>query len=240
MRLPMILASVLVWMALGAQTATAQSAGAFPCGRVTAYAAPTATTAGSITLGTSRFELAPGSAPEREISVGSDLCLEGQRNATGAFTRVTVIPMGPGVCGNVVAYSAPTATAAGSITLSSAAGTFRILVAPGVSLSREQTSGGQCFGWRVNGDGNAEIFRYSGVWEGAAAAPSGSGGGLPSTSVASSGPSAPGSLEQQSPAGQSGTPGSAAPTGAAWLGLAAAAALLAAVGLAVMIARRTG
>jgi len=176
---------------LGTSLAAAQTTrSGFSCGRVTAYNAPTANTAGSITLGTSRFDLAPGSAPDRPIAVGPDLCVNGQRNAAGAYSQFTVSPMAHGFCSPVTAYTPATATAAGSITFAPPSyrdpeGSITTLtVAPGVTFTSEQVTGGQCFTTGVNAQGNPEVVRYSGPWDGGATAPLASRQ-LPSTSVAS-------------------------------------------------------
>jgi hypothetical protein len=175
-----LVAALLAYGVLSLSTAAAQSAGAYPCGRVTEYRAPTATTSGSITIGTNRFELAPGSAPDREIAVGQDLCIDGDRNSSGAFTRTVVTPMGPGVCGSVTGHTPATATQRGSLTLSSPSRTYVVPVAAGTTFTPEQVSGGQCFSWRVNAEGNAEVFGHTGRWEGATS-PSATPRTLPST-----------------------------------------------------------
>jgi LPXTG-motif cell wall-anchored protein len=176
------LAAALALGLLGSAPALAQAApSGYPCGRVNAYTAPTATAAGSITIGTTTFDLAPGSAPATPIAVGSELCIHGPRNAAGAFTAFTVSPMGEGICATVVAYTPPTATAAGSITFDTPDnGRVTLSVRPGTTLSQEQVTGNQCFRTGVNAEGNAEVNAYLRPGEGAAPAP----GQLPSTSTA--------------------------------------------------------
>lgn len=227
MRLLGDLVTAVLWLALGAWPAAAQTVTTYPCGRVTAYTAPTAITPGSITLGTSRFELAPGSAPEREFAVGSETCIDGERNATGAYTRVTLTPRALGVCGVVTAYSAPTASAPGSITLTSAGGAYTLPVSAGVTLLQAQVTGGQCFGIGVNAQGNAEVLRYIGVWDGPPR-PSATPRGLPSTAVAAT---------DAVPRSDGNTYG---PTLSVAAGGAAVAAIVAVGILAARFARRTG
>lgn len=159
---------------------SAQTANGYYCGRVTAYTAPTATTAGSIKIGTSTFQIAAGATAERQIVVGPDVCLQGDRNASGAYTRFTVIPMGHGACGAASSYVAPTATQPGRITLTSTQDAFVFGISPGTTLTASQVAGNHCYRLGVKADtGDAEINAYSGPWD--APRPS----QLPSTSTAS-------------------------------------------------------
>lgn len=174
--------TLIVASVITTTTAVGQTPNGYPCGRVTAYTGPTANSAGSITIGTSRFALASGSV-DREIAVGSDICIDGPRDAAGAYTRVTVRPMAEGTCGTVTSYTPASPTNPGSITLASTAGTFTLPVAPGVLLTSDQIAGGQCFTVGVNAEGNAQVVRHSGRWEGASA-PTPTARQLPSTSVA--------------------------------------------------------
>lgn len=90
--------------------------------------------------------------------------------------------MAHGFCSPVTAYTPATATAAGSITFAHPEGSVTLTVAPGVTFSREQVTGGQCFTTGVNAQGNPEVVRYSGRWDGGATAPP-APRQLPSTSV---------------------------------------------------------
>lgn len=180
-RLSTFLVAFLTLALIGpAALVSAQTANGYYCGRVTAYTAPTSTTAGSIKIGTSTFQIAAGAAAERQISVGQDVCLQGDRNASGAYTKLTVIPMGHGACGAASSYVAPTATQAGRITLTSVEGAFVFGISPGTTLTATQVTGNHCFRLGVKADtGDAEINAYSGPWD--APRPS----QLPSTSTGS-------------------------------------------------------
>lgn len=179
--------AAIIAVAAGHAAALAVTPSAFPCGRVTAYTAPTATTPGSITLGMGRLELAPGSAPNRDIATGSDLCLDGTRDASGRFTQVAVAPMAQGTCGVVTAYTPASGATGGSLTLTAGDFSYKLPVASGTTLTGEQTTGDQCFGIGVNGQGNAEVVRYSGPRQGApaaTAAPAAAASRLPTTAAA--------------------------------------------------------
>lgn len=175
--------AILTLALLGpAALAAAQTANGYSCGRVTAYTTPTATTGGSIRIGTSTFQLAAGATAERQIGVGQDVCLQGDRNASGAYTRFTVIPMGEGTCGAASSYVAPTSTQPGRLTLTSVDGALLFGIAPGTEFTASQVTGRHCYRLGVRSDtGDAEINAYVGPWD----APTTPGPSqLPSTSTA--------------------------------------------------------
>jgi hypothetical protein len=117
--------------ALGTAYAQTTASYTFVCGTVTGYTAPTATVAGSVTVGgyqipiaagTATFSAVPGSAA---LSAGNDLCLNATLNSTGAITTATV-DIGKGAtvvnaCGVISAFTAPTAAAAGTVTINNLA-----------------------------------------------------------------------------------------------------------------------
>lgn len=162
--------------------APVQSAsGAFPCGRVTAFTPPTATSTGSITLGTNTFVLAAGSlpAPPPPIAVGALTCLSGEQNAAGEFLATTTL-VGDTVCGTVTAFTPATASSAGSITMTAGRRTVTIPVRTEITLASSQTTGTQCFTFGFNAAGNAEVTGSAATQT----APS----QLPSTSTSSDAP----------------------------------------------------
>lgn len=177
-----LVAGLALSLVIGATPALGQTVSGYPCGKVTAYTAPTTTTAGSVAIGTSTFQLAAGSVPDGGgIAVGLDRCLQGQRNAAGAFiSAVTFIPMGVGACGTASAYTPSSTTTAGSITLTGSEGSVTLPVGPDVTLSPAQASGNHCYSLSVNAQGNAQVRAYSGPWEGGPVAPR----QLPATSTA--------------------------------------------------------
>lgn len=165
------IAGALFFAAAGPASAQPASAG-FVCGRVTAYSAPTGTADGSIRIGTTTFVLRAGSIASQPppISVGSDTCLDGRRDASGAFTSFGITLTGNAqICGPVAAFTPATATAPGSITITVGQVPPTLSVRQGVTLSPAQTTGSQCFQWAVNSaDGNAEVVGYVGPASGAA------------------------------------------------------------------------
>jgi len=162
-RLATGLAVALAFVLVCAAPALAESRG-FPCGKVTAYTPPTATTPGSIRIGTTTFATTAGSLPNPPppIAVGSILCLTGRLDATGAFTSLTTATLGEQVvCGTVQAFAPASTTTPGSVTILSNA-SWTLPVRAGVALSAAQATGAQCFKFGVNADGNAEVVGYSG------------------------------------------------------------------------------
>src|SRR5438552_10162256 len=103
----LILGSAAAVLLITLLRATLALAADVPCGTVTAYSAPTATTPGSVAIGTSTFVLAAGATsvgapagttpPQAPIGFGA--CINGPRNASGAFTAFSFSPMNAGLCG---------------------------------------------------------------------------------------------------------------------------------------------
>ena len=156
-------ASVFGLVLIAAVPALAESAPpVFPCGRVTAFTAPTATAAGSIQLGTTTFVLAAGSlpSPPPPIAVGAITCLSGEQNAAGEFLA-TMNLVGDTVCGTSTAFTAASATQTGNVTLMGKRSVI-IPVRAGASLSGAQVGRDQCFTFGFNATGDAEIVGFVG------------------------------------------------------------------------------
>lgn len=191
-RIALVLAVAAVATVLGGTSALAQQQPqvGFTCGRVTAFTAPTGTSDGSIAIGTMTFVARAGSLPNPPppIAVGTTLCLTGQMDASGAFTSLTASTFGDTVCGTVVAFSAPSATAAGTLTIRTNA-EWTLPVRAGTTLNAAQTTGSQCFTFALNAQGNAEIIASAGAPKsGTTAGQTGAPSQLPSTSVTASEP----------------------------------------------------
>jgi len=157
-------------VAVGTGPALAASPSEVPCGTVTAYTAPTASVAGSIRLGTRTFVLAAGTSRgdtgPTQIAIGTNLCVNGQRDAGGTFTGSWLIsPLGHAQCGQVVAFTPATATTAGSIKIE----VVELPVAAGLTLSQSQVTGAQCFTLGVNAQGDVQVAAYAGPFAGAPA-----------------------------------------------------------------------
>ena len=185
-----VLAVAVVALLLSGTQAIAQQLQAqvgYPCGRVTAFAAPSSTSEGSITIGTRTFVARAGSLPNPPppIAVGATLCLTGQLDASGAFTSLTASTFGDSLCGAVVAYTPPSATASGTITIRTNV-EWTLPVRASTSLSSAQTTGNQCFKYELNAQGNAEIVSSAGAPQtvtGTPQPPSAAASQLPSTST---------------------------------------------------------
>ena len=146
---------------LATPTATAATAARFklPCGTVTAYAAPTASAPGTVSLGTSTFVLLPGSGPINTSGVSGSLCVSGEQDGAGAFTQFSISPMGAGVCGVVAAYIPASATAAGILDFATKP-PLTVPVAAGVTFSQAQITGDHCFRVVPDAQGTAHITAY--------------------------------------------------------------------------------
>jgi hypothetical protein len=129
------------------------SAGLSVCGTVTAYAAATATSSGSITVAGHSLVVAIGVALPASVHVGANLCLDltlngfGQVSGGSAIVNVTSTLK---ICGTVSAYVAATATSTGSIT----AGGHSLVIAVGASLPASVHVGADlCLDLTLNGFG---------------------------------------------------------------------------------------
>jgi hypothetical protein len=163
-------ASVFVQLAVALTLGSTPALAAdIPCGTATAYTAPTSTTAGSVTIGVSTFVLAPGAtsvgaptgtAPQPP-PIGFGTCINGPRNAAGAFTAFSFSPLNAGICGAVSGYVPASASAAGSITLTNGTTAPSTLpIAAGVSLASAQVTGNQCFALGTDGRGSGQVTGY--------------------------------------------------------------------------------
>lgn len=99
------------------------------CGQVHGYAAATASSEGSLTVGGGSFVVAIGTSLPASVAVGANLCLHlildgfGQVSSGSAQANVTSTI---DVCGQVIALTAATATSDGSITIG---GTSHVIAA---------------------------------------------------------------------------------------------------------------
>lgn len=196
-RIPNLLGAgltALTLLLLQTLTATTVFAAEVPCGTVTAYMAPISTAPGSITIGGSTFVLAvgattvglPASTTPLPASIGSAVCINGPRNASGAFTAFSFSPLNAGICGAVSGYVSASASTPGSITLTNGTTAPSTLpIAPGVTFTPAQVTGNQCFALGVDAQGAGRVTGYSGPQVGAPSAPTGAPNGLPNTSTAS-------------------------------------------------------
>ncbi len=127
------------------------------CGSVTAFTAAGATTAGSITFGTTTYPILPGVTlvGQNAISTGVNVCLSGLANAGGSLlsgvitvaSTTTIV-----VCGPVTAYTPATASAPGSLTI----GGIVFPTAVGATFTGTTVAAGAnlCITAQLNGLGN--------------------------------------------------------------------------------------
>lgn len=92
------------------------------CGEVMAYTPASATSDGSVTLGTRTFVLRAGAQAgaeqnARNIARPNFICLEGVRDASGAFTEYLAWPPPFPFCGTARMYDPPSGTARGRVVL---------------------------------------------------------------------------------------------------------------------------
>jgi hypothetical protein len=93
------------------------------CGVVSAFTSATTSSAGSITVGGQTIPIAAGTPIDGSglITLGTDLCLSGTLNGVGQLTAPSSVSANATttiqVCGVVSAYTAATASSAGSITV---------------------------------------------------------------------------------------------------------------------------
>lgn len=147
----------------GTTLSVAQELG-YPCGRVTRYTAPTATADGSVTVGTRRFVARAGSLPEGPpaIAVGVVLCLTGEVDASGAFTRLRAAGLGEqAACGAVTAFTPTTSTTRGTLAIQPHL-IWTLPVRTGTTFTQSQLAGAHCYKFEIDADGNAEIVGYHG------------------------------------------------------------------------------
>lgn len=128
------------------------------CGRLTRWIPPTATGAGSVTIGSATHSVDPGAAHREtgfEPAVGVDLCLFGGLDGQTAVS-VGAGPIESPFCGPVVAFTPPFAATAGSVTiLHFAAATLRI--PPGVDIGTPPLGARRCFSVATDTAGDATV-----------------------------------------------------------------------------------
>ena len=123
------------------------------CGTVTAYVAPTAITAGALSIGGGAFVVAAGTSLAGIVTTGANLCLDLTVNASGEITEVEVSANASTtikICGVVSAYSRATATTVGL--LSVAGRTLEVAAGAGLPASVE-AGADVCLDLHLNGLG---------------------------------------------------------------------------------------
>lgn len=157
------LAVVLVVLALArpASFATAQEGGAVEaCGTVRAYTAATSMVDGSVTIGTRSYTLAADDLYRQQAErnqtyvVGRPTCLTGTL-AGGRVAQYSAIGFPAELCGTVLAFRAPGADAAGSVTLRDL-GEVTLAIPPGTETSPTPAASSRaCFTIALDRSGDA-------------------------------------------------------------------------------------
>lgn len=117
------------------------------CGTVTAYTAVAGSAAGSITIAGFTITIAPGaSIVGVTITSGGFYCVQATFNSAGQITSATVAAVSVAtpsvnVCGTVTAYTAATATTAGTITI----GGGTLPISAGVTFTGKTITTGSAF-----------------------------------------------------------------------------------------------
>lgn len=127
----------LVWLGFSFSKATAAftpaPTGAQVCGVISAYAPATANAAGSLTIGSLTFAIAPGFSI-KGVAVGQDRCFSFCFNASGQISGQTGDASAgqnvPKVCGIVTSFASAWGSSIGSVTIGGA----RIRIAAGIYL----------------------------------------------------------------------------------------------------------
>lgn len=163
------------------------------CGTVSAYTRATATSSGSLVIGSRSYRIAAGVAYTGDpagdrtdrTAVGSNVCLGATLGTGGEIVEYLTGPFRPNTGGVVIAYTLPSGGRSGIATLSyGSRSTLRIPAAidAAVDLSR---GGSHCFSTTVDGSGDMSASAVIQCQQGVATGP-GPATGAPSPAVATS------------------------------------------------------
>lgn len=154
-------------MTLAAPALAQESQGGSTCGEIKAFTAATPTTDGSVTIGSRTVvlkadELYSQMAQNRMmLEVGRQICLNGSVNAAGEYTQYIAIALPSPLCGHVMAFTAPTASAAGSVSIRHT-GIATLVIPAGtevgtVAMPTDTPPTYTCFHLGLDADGNAVV-----------------------------------------------------------------------------------
>jgi hypothetical protein len=176
-----VLAALMVLLGASAAMAAEQTE---LCGRVNAYARPTATAPGSVTIGTRTAGIAAGVTPSTDPQPTATMCVRGELNASGAFTSLTVAPYIPPYphCGPVVSFRPATATAAGEIVQAQDGVRYTLVIPAGLELTAGSDRGYRCFNQELTVSGDLVVAGVQPLPSGFRTPPA-SVGRLPSTAA---------------------------------------------------------
>lgn len=149
-------------LAVPARTAAAQEAETSVCGRIAAFTAATATTDGTITIGSRPFVLRADALysvmGQNRIAlvVGNNVCLQGARDVAGAFLPYTGIALPADFCGTVMSFSQATLSADGSVVVRDL-GIARFVIPRGTDAGADPTGARACFRLGLDARGDAIV-----------------------------------------------------------------------------------
>lgn len=154
--------SIVLVMSLAVPAVAQESTGLSVCGEVKAFTAATATTDGSVTIGSRTFVLKADELYSRvgqnaeNLQVGRQICLNGSVNAAQEFTQYGAIRMRSSYCGTVLSFTAPTATTAGSISIRDL-GVAQFTIPSGTDVGTVTVGSRACFLLGLDAAGNAVV-----------------------------------------------------------------------------------
>lgn len=164
MRALILVVACLAVSSVGVQAQEQRSLSA--CGRINAFTQATASTDGSITIGTRAYVLRADALYSRSgqniqaLGVGREVCLNGTLDASGAFVQYIGHGIPQPYCGRVLELRAPTPTTAGSLVIQdTGVATFPIPVGTDLSNDAPPPSGTtyRCYSLNVDAAGDAYV-----------------------------------------------------------------------------------
>ena len=157
-----VIALLLGALAIPAQAAADQEVETSVCGRIAAFTAATATTDGTITIGSRPFVLRADALYSAmggnriTLVVGNSVCLQGARDAAGAFLPYTGIALPADFCGTVMSFSQATLSADGSVVVRDL-GIARFAIPRGTAAGADPTGARACFRLGLDARGDAIV-----------------------------------------------------------------------------------
>lgn len=157
-----VIALLLGALAIPAQAAADQAVETSVCGRIAAFTAATATTDGTITIGSRPFVLRADALYSAmggnriALVVGNSVCLQGARDAAGAFLPYTGIALPADFCGTVMSFSQATLSADGSVVVRDL-GIARFAIPRGTDAGADPTGARACFRLGLDARGDAIV-----------------------------------------------------------------------------------
>ncbi|MGH2377120.1 MAG: hypothetical protein ACRDGT_01435 [Candidatus Limnocylindria bacterium] len=157
---PRIALCVVLVLALAAPAVAQESSGVSICGEIKAFTAATQTTDGSVTIGSRTIVLKADELYSQmgqnvaTLAVPNGICLNASLNDAGEAMQYIAIPIPAPYCGTVLAFTAPTASTDGSVTLREV-GVAVFRIPSGANVGAITTGSRPCLILRLDAEGNA-------------------------------------------------------------------------------------